>query len=275
MSLATAQDIPLTITVPSDSKDPNSAPLVRSERRITPSWTISELKTKLEPITGIPASSQSIKTLALDGTTYVTLEPDTAQVGNPSWPLRKGNELIVVDLRPPGFRVDYNDVSAVEKYVMPESQYEKLDDSVLAWKKRQQLGRFDPNAKPLEVLVAERREHDLGLIQQRGVKVGARCRVGESDERRGSVRYVGEIEGLGGDREKGCVWVGVEYDEPVGRNDGSVEVESVVDGKKSRESKRVFETRQKHGGFVRPEKLEVGDEWTVLDDLMGSDMEEL
>ncbi len=31
-----------------------------SERRITPSWSISQLKKKLEPITGIPPSCQRI-----------------------------------------------------------------------------------------------------------------------------------------------------------------------------------------------------------------------
>lgn len=31
-----------------------------SERRITPAWSISTLKAKLEPVTGIPPSSQSI-----------------------------------------------------------------------------------------------------------------------------------------------------------------------------------------------------------------------
>lgn len=43
-------DIPLQVI--SD----NSA----SERRITPSWSISQLKRKLEPVTGIPISSQRI-----------------------------------------------------------------------------------------------------------------------------------------------------------------------------------------------------------------------
>jgi tubulin-specific chaperone B len=31
-----------------------------SERRITPSWSISQLKTKLEPITGVPSSAQKL-----------------------------------------------------------------------------------------------------------------------------------------------------------------------------------------------------------------------
>jgi hypothetical protein len=33
---------------------------------------------------------------------------------------------------------------------MPESEYEARTDSVLAWKKAQKLGRFDPNAPSLE-----------------------------------------------------------------------------------------------------------------------------
>lgn len=39
-----------------------------SERRITPSWTIATLKTRLEPITGIPPSCQrlSLKTATGD-----------------------------------------------------------------------------------------------------------------------------------------------------------------------------------------------------------------
>ncbi|KAK5187953.1 hypothetical protein LTR16_009097, partial [Cryomyces antarcticus] len=45
-----AHDIPLLITSENSS----------SERRITPSWSIAHLKTKLEPITGIPASSQKL-----------------------------------------------------------------------------------------------------------------------------------------------------------------------------------------------------------------------
>jgi hypothetical protein len=47
---AAAADIPLFITSPNSS----------SERRITPSWSIAHFKTRLEPITGIPASSQKL-----------------------------------------------------------------------------------------------------------------------------------------------------------------------------------------------------------------------
>ncbi|KAK5070819.1 hypothetical protein LTR64_003793 [Lithohypha guttulata] len=263
-------------TIPHDTT-PNAKILVRSERRITPSWTLSELKTRLEPITGIPASSQFLRTLSIDGQTWITLSPDSALAGDARWGLTRNSELQVIDLRPPGTRENFSDVSNVEKYVMPEEQYEKLNDSVLAWKKRQHLGRFDPHAKPLELLVKERKEKDMRVVEGKNIGVGMRCQVDGSDERRGVVRYVGEIEGLGGDREKGCVWVGVEFDEPVGRNDGSVEVEVVTEsGKRSREKRQVFETKgAKYGGLVRPEKIEVGDVFMVLDDLVDSDMEEI
>lgn len=47
---STMADVPLQVISENSS----------SERRITPSWTISQLRSKLEPITGIPPSSQRI-----------------------------------------------------------------------------------------------------------------------------------------------------------------------------------------------------------------------
>ena len=159
---------------------------------------------------------------------------------------------------------------------MPESQYERLEDSVLAWKRRQKLGRFDPHAKSQDEVVGERRARDENEMKGRGIQVGARCRVGKDDGRRGVVRFAGEIPGLGGSREDGCLWVGVELDEPVGRNDGSVavEVESEGSGPTKQETRRVFECRDKYGVFARPEKVEMGD-FPPLDDLMDEDMEEI
>jgi hypothetical protein len=50
MSLQSAADVPLLISSPNSS----------SERRISPSWSIAHLKSRLEPITGVPASSQQL-----------------------------------------------------------------------------------------------------------------------------------------------------------------------------------------------------------------------
>ncbi|EPE31482.1 Ubiquitin-like protein [Glarea lozoyensis ATCC 20868] len=50
MSVQTAADIPLLVSSENAS----------TERRITPSWTIGQLKAKLEPVTGIPPLAQKL-----------------------------------------------------------------------------------------------------------------------------------------------------------------------------------------------------------------------
>lgn len=153
-------------------------------------------------------------------------------------------------------RSNYNDVSQVTKYELPAEEYEKLDDSVLAWKKNKKLGRFDPNAPSLEQ--AKLLVYDTE-VKNRGIEVGKRCRVGGEDEKRGEVMYVGDVEEIPGGLGK---WIGVRLDEPVGRNDGSLN------------GKRYWgkDGDAKYGVFVRPERVEVGD-WPVIDDL--DDLEEL
>lgn len=162
----------------------------------------------------------------------------------------------VLDTRPAGARLNLNDTSGVEKYVMPPEEYEKKSDSVLAWKKAEKLGRFDPNAPSLEKAKIEAFAQE---IRHRGIEVGRRCRLGSDDTRRGEVKYVGEVKEIPGALG---AWVGVQLDEPVGKNDGSIGGTRYWGA----------ESPLKHGVFVRPERVEVGD-WPVLDDL--EDMEEI
>lgn len=161
----------------------------------------------------------------------------------------------ITDTRPVSARPNFSNTADVEKYVLPEEEYEKKTDSVLAWKKAEKLGRFDPNAPSHEQakIAAITQE-----IEARGIAVGKRCKVGGDDSRRGEIMYVGdvkEIPGVG-------AWVGVQLDEPVGKNDGSIG------------GTRYWgeESELKRGVFVRPERVEVGD-FPVLDDL--EDMEEI
>jgi len=164
--------------------------------------------------------------------------------------------LQVVDTRPASARPNYTDTTNVDKYVMPEEEYAKKTDSVQAWKKAQKLGRFDPNAPAHEAAkIAAFAEE----VRSKGIEVGKRCRVGEDDERRGTVKYVGEVKEIPSGAGS---WVGVQLDEPVGKNDGSIG------------GTRYWgeESSMKHGIFVRPERVEVGD-WPVLNDL--EEMEEI
>ncbi|KAF4556785.1 CAP-Gly domain-containing protein 1 [Elsinoe fawcettii] len=227
---ATAQDI-TALVISQNSK---------SERRINPSWTLEHLKIRLESVTGVPASAQRLS-ITLPSGQQQSLDhlSDTNLIGQMN--LRDFAELHVNDSRPVGLRENYTDVSAVPKYEMPKQEYESRTDSVLAWKKAQKLGRFDPSAPGIEEqkVLAVQRE-----IEERGITVSSRCRLlPESDSRRGIVKHVGnvpELPGLG-------AWIGVALDEPTGRNDGSAQ------------GTRYFDCPSKHGVFVRPERVEVGD----------------
>lgn len=196
-----------------------------SERRISPQWTIAVLKQKLWPITGIPPDSQILSI-------PYTSEEDV--VG--SFGIEPLSVLKVGDRRPKGQRPNYTDDSNVNKFELTSEEYESRTDSVLAFKKRNQLGRFDPDA-------ATREEDLLAELHDSGLVVGARCRVEGESDRRGTVRFIGHVPQI----PSGGIWVGVEYDEPVGKNDGSMQ--GVI----------YFKTKHNYGGFLRSAKVMVGD----------------
>lgn len=160
---------------------------------------------------------------------------------------------------PPAARVNFTDTSSVEKYELPTETYENLSNSVLAWKKNQKLGRFNPDTQPPEALFQEQAARDASEISARNIKVSARAIVLPSSPphiRRGTVRYVGPVKEIPFAPLKGKdlpetqeqpLWVGIELDEPTGKNDGSVA------------GTRYFECGSSCGVFVKPEKVQVGD----------------
>ncbi|KAI1825707.1 CAP Gly-rich domain-containing protein [Xylaria intraflava] len=239
-------DVPLLVTSENSS----------SERRITPSWSIGQLKSKLEPVTGIPPQCQRLRLKSSAGESIPIEAEDEDATPLLNFPLAPYAELEVIDTRPAGFRTNFNDISGVEKYVMPVEEYEKKTDSVLAWKKAEKLGRFNPDAPTIQQAKLDAHEHE---IRSRGIEAGKRCRVGGDDARRGEIKYVGEVKEI---PNAPGAWVGVHLDEPVGKNDGSVQGTRYWGAA----------SELKHGIFVRPEKVEVGD-WPALNDL--EDMEEI
>ena len=89
-----------------------------------------------------------------------------------------------------------------------------LADSVLAFKKRNKLGRFgdkDPQEQ-------EKKEEALRKEEgkAKAITINSRCLVTRSGvpARKGVVRFVGNTEFAAG------WWIGVQYDEPFGKNDG-------------------------------------------------------
>lgn len=71
----------------------------------------------------------------------------------------------VTDTRPPTSRFHIPSPTSVPKYTMPPSEYATRPDSVLAWKKAHQLGRFDPHAPDAERAKVEAGERE---IRERG-----------------------------------------------------------------------------------------------------------
>jgi len=123
------------------------------------------------------------------------------------------------------FTGQLSDVSNVEKYEISEADYAKrqgrevlvislsielttISDSVLAYKQRHKVGRF-ADKPPVEEEETTSMDVDI--------RAGSRCEVESLEpglKKRGTVRFVGETKFSKG------IWVGIEYDEPFGKNDG-------------------------------------------------------
>jgi len=84
------------------------------------------------------------------------------------------------------------------------------------------------------------------------LQLGARCEV-QPGGKRGAVAFVGKCPPL-----PAGFWVGVVYDEPVGKNDGSVA------------GQRFFTAQPGYGGLVRPAAVTTGD-FPELDEFASDD----
>lgn len=224
-----------------------------SEKRFARGITVGDLKGKLELITG--ANSATMEIFVHDekrgGALVCALSDDSALLG--SYPVDSGMRLHVKDTSGKAIASAFDDLSKVEKFELSQEQYAKRSDTVAAYLKRNKLGKY--NEEEMEKLRIEKEKEDKEEADKLAtMKVGDRCeaRTPGSTARRGTVKYLGKTafkEGL---------WVGVQFDEPLGRNDGSVN------------GKRYFECQDKYGGFVKPAHIEVGDfpeEEIDLDDL--------
>lgn len=197
--------------------------------------TVEQLKTKLELFTGIPVQNQRILLLNSehDNDPVQVLDDDARPLGYYS--IRDWQVLKVVDTNPStSFTGQLTDTSQVEKFELSPEEYAKRQDTVLAYKQRNKIGRF-----------SEKDEQTEKPVPEVNIPVGSRCEVETAEEgfhKRGTVRFIGPTK-FG----KGGVWVGIEYDEPIGKNDGSVNGE------------RYFTCKPNFGVFVRPDRVRVGD----------------
>lgn len=127
------------------------------------------------------------------------------------------------------FTGQLTDVSQVDKFELSDAEYAKRNggficglylrsrihpivlDTVLVYKQRNKVGRF---------AVKDEQQQPARPPPQITIEIGSRCEVESSEpglSKRGTVRFVG-LTNFG---NKEGLWVGVEYDEPMGKNDGS------------------------------------------------------
>lgn len=85
----TPMDISIIITTASTA---DAAPGFATERRVTPTWTVMQLKSKLETMTGVPPSSQRLR-LKAPGQPDQWMKGDDRIIGD--WGLTKGCEVEV------------------------------------------------------------------------------------------------------------------------------------------------------------------------------------
>ena len=206
------------------------------ERRYEKAMTISALKCKLELVTGAFAQTMKLAVYKEDKL-ICEISDNEALLG--SFPIEDGmvlhaeDESVTVD--------EYNDTSKVEKFVISEEEYNKRTDSIRAYKQRHKIGQFNKEemAKKAE---AQKLQEEAEAEKAKNINVNERCevRVPGQATQRGVVKFVGEVDFQAG------FWVGVHYDGPQGKHDGSVG------------ERRYFQCPEQHGDFVRPSQVEVG-----------------
>lgn len=201
--------------------------------RFSLQMSVEAVKEKLWKKCGTSVNSMSLELYDDNGAKIAELSDNSRPFGFYS-PL-DGFQLHIVDLDPSSVTSGgwLEDTSLVEKYKISDEAYEKRDGTFKKFKEK--LAHQKPSCASTKV--ADNYMEDLCA----NIKVGDRCQV-EPGEKRGVVKYVGRAENLGPG-----FWVGVQYDEPLGKHDGLVK------------GTRYFNCPPNHGGMVRPDKVQVGD----------------
>uniref|UniRef100_A0A663FJH0 Tubulin folding cofactor B n=1 Tax=Aquila chrysaetos chrysaetos TaxID=223781 RepID=A0A663FJH0_AQUCH len=166
------------------------------------------------------------------------LDCDEALLG--SYPVADGCRVHVID-QSRARMGEYEDVSRVEKYEIAESDYKKRPESLWSFLRQQRWGHYDAEGTRRRAEAAQRRAQEAALAA--ALPLGARCQVRllGQPSKLATIMFVGQT------HFKRGYWVGVRYDEPLGKHDSSVG------------GRRYFECQPKYGAFVKPQSVTPGD----------------
>ncbi|CAN9500395.1 unnamed protein product [Ophioblennius macclurei] len=192
------------------------------------SLRIAELKGHLQMIVGTPQTCMELELFSASDMFLQKLDDDEALLG--SYPVHYRCRINVVDRR----QFVFHSVSKVQTYKRTCDAYDKREDSARTFMTEYHVDQLDKEAS------AEEKKEDPAAG---GISVGRRCKVHVPGKPTvlGTVMYVGKT-----DFRRGT-WVGVKYDKPLGRHNGTVK------------GKKYFGCQNKYGVFVKPLKVTVGD----------------
>lgn len=216
--------------------------------------TVWDLKQRLELMTGRNASTMTVTALTAEGDTLCTLSENYKLLG--SYPLNSGVQFLVED--PMYVPHDTESEEDLEKrYQLSEEQYSSRRGTLKEYLMRNKLGKYNPDMMNKKEEEARKEEEERKRLQEKesqiidSIEIGQRCQVSIPNQvaKRGEVMFKGTVKFTDG------LWVGVKYDEPFGKNDGSVN------------GVKYFEAPQNYGAFVKSIYVEVGDFPEITDGL--------
>lgn len=210
-----------------------------SKRRFKRGISVGELKVNLEMIVGANPSFMDLELFSVSDEFLQKMDDNEALLG--SYPVDDNCRIHVID-RSGGQPGEFTDLSKVEKFELSDDAYDKRTESARAFMKKQQIGHYNEEevAKKKAALAARMKEEEVAA---EAISVGSRCKVQVLGQptKLGTVMYVGTADFKPG------TWIGVKYDEPLGKHNGNVG------------GKQYFECENKYGAFVKPLNVTVGD----------------
>ncbi len=233
--------------------------------------TVEAVKTRFKLHIGTPVEHQRL-ILKDNGRVIGELSDNSKMLGYYS--VVAGNELHVIDTDPYSLSRGggLTDVTLVEKYKMDDETYEKRSGTMREYFREQRAKNPNYKVQPRGMTTMgqapapgtsgawaagtekENEGPPPGIESVEGISIGDRCEV-QPGARRGTVRWIGEAEVL-----KAGYWVGIQLDEPLGMNNGTIKGE------------KLFECDNNFGSMCRGKNVIVGDFPEV--DMMASDGED-
>ncbi|XP_075997308.1 tubulin-folding cofactor B [Genypterus blacodes] len=217
----------------------STASSLEAQRRFNRGISIAEFKGKLEMIVGLPSSCMELELYCISDKFLQKLDDNEALLG--SYHVDNDCRINVID-KSGANQGEFTDVSQVEKFEISDDAYAKRSESARSFMKKRQVGRYNDEEVAKKKAEAAAREEEQKVAAD-AITVGSRCEVQSPGQptKRGTVMYVGTADFKPG------YWVGIKYDEPLGKHDGSVQ------------GRQYFTCDNKYGAFVKPLNVTVGD----------------